>query len=453
MEDINKRLEQNPRRAWSVVQEITGADKRSPAIIVNDEVALSETEAAEKFNKYFVTKIKKIKEGIKGQRENKLKGAHEKARRLQLGRNSFSFHTINERDVVKAIKRSKPSNCPDIDGISPLMLKLAPDIVAIPLAFIINTVIRDGEIPKGWKVARVLPLHKKLSKNAVENYRPVSILSTPSKILEEVLRQQLSRYLEQKGILPSSQFGFRCGRSTVQATGAALHDWQKARRANMSCGALQFDLSAAFDMISADLLIKKLQIYGACTSVEKIITSYLTGRRQRVDYGDSHSSLIDLDAGSPQGSCLSPLLYITLVADLDEWISEGSVIAYADDSSVYSVGNTREEVRRTLENAAREVLSFFSASSLAANASKTKFIMFGHSKEDPIKIGDMLIKESEKEELLGFTYNKSLTWKDHLSKMESELRKRIGVIRRLSWHLPQHTLVKMIEPLFTSKLR
>ena len=302
-------------------------------------------------------------------------------------------------------------------------------------------------------LTRVLPLHKKKSKEIVENYRPVSILPTPSKVLEEILRSQLTKFLEGKGILPPTQFGFRSSRSTVEATAAALHDWRRARRKNRACGALQFDLSAAFDVISPELLVQKLQVYGAGRNVRSLISSYLSGRRQRVDYGGTSSSVVDVTVGSPQGSCLSPLLYVTLVADLDEWISGGTIVAYADDTTIYCEGQTKEEVREVLEKAAKEILLFFQATSLAANASKTKFIMFGRHKEKPIMIGNTLIEESGTEELLGFTYNKALNWKDQLSKMEKELRKRIGILRRLTWHLPHKVVTEMIEPIFTSKLR
>ncbi len=129
------------------------------------------------------------------------------------------------------------------------------------------------------------------------------------------------------------------------------------------------------------------------------------------------------------------------------------MVAYADDSSIYFAGDSKENVRKVLQDAAEEVLTFFRATSLSANESKTKFMMFGSQKERPISIGQTQIEESASEELLRFTYNKALSWKDHLSKLESELQKRIGILRRLSWHLPQKIVVGMVEPIFTSKLR
>ena len=452
LEHINQRLTKNPSSAWNIVREMTGGKTKSTPVIMEDGEALEESIAATKFNEFFLSKIEKIKEGINKYNGDSLRGAKQKAERLQLKPNTFSFKCVEENEVIRAIKRAKPSKCPDIAGISPYVLKLAPCVIAVPLTFIINQVIREGDVPKCWKIARVMPLHKKLSKDFVGNYRPVSILPTPSKVLEEVLRKQMSKYLEDKQVLPKTQFGFRTKRSTVQATGAAFHDWKKAKREGKTCGALQFDLSAAFDMISMELLVEKLRVYGAGQNVTNLVTSYLSERKQRVDFGNSSSDIVEVSTGSPQGSCLSPLLYITLVADLDDWLTEGNIIAYADDSSVYFESTSPKEVREVLERAAVEVLTFFHATMLAANPTKTKFVMFGRNKEKSIQIGNASIEESNSEELLGFTYNKGLNWQAHINKLSTELKKRIGILRRLSWQLPQNIMKKMVEPIFMSKL-
>jgi hypothetical protein len=98
---------------------------------------------------------------------------------------------------------------------------LAPDVLAVPLTWQINNIIQEGKIPQAWKEGRVLPLHKK---SKVEIYRPVCILPSPSKIMEDVVRAQLSKYIEKKRILPQSQYGFRQRRSTIIAAGAADHN-------------------------------------------------------------------------------------------------------------------------------------------------------------------------------------------------------------------------------------
>jgi hypothetical protein len=106
-----------------------------------------------------------------------------------------------------------------------------------------------------------MPLHKKKENTSASNYCPVSILPSPSKILEEVVRKQLVSHLDTHGIIPNSQYGFRAGRSTSAALGAAHFDWKNARAEGEKVGALFFDLSAAFDLIDVDLLTGKLDIY------------------------------------------------------------------------------------------------------------------------------------------------------------------------------------------------
>jgi hypothetical protein len=89
---------------------------------------------------------------------------------------------------------------------------------------------------------------------------------------------------------------------------------------------------------------------------------------------------------------------------------------------------------------------------LSANPVKTKFIMFGRGREEPITVGDVQVSELTEEVLLGITFNKSLSWKSHLDKLESELRKRVGILR-MTQQLPQDLVIKMIEPIFTAKMQ
>jgi hypothetical protein len=99
----------------------------------------------------------------------------------------------------------------------------------VPLTWLINNIIQEREIPQAWKEGRVLPLHKKKEKSNVENYRPLCILPRASKIMEEVVRSQLSKYIEKKKILPQSQYGFRQGRSTIMAVALLITTEGKQR--------------------------------------------------------------------------------------------------------------------------------------------------------------------------------------------------------------------------------
>jgi hypothetical protein len=136
-----------------------------------------------------VSKIEKIQESIVKDKftGDPLDGVTKKAQRLGIKKNEFALQTVSKQEVIRAIKKTKGSKCADIFGIAPVVLKLAPDVLAMPLTWLINNIIKEGVIPQAWNEGRVLPHHKKNEKSKVENYRPVCILPSPNKIKEEVV--------------------------------------------------------------------------------------------------------------------------------------------------------------------------------------------------------------------------------------------------------------------------
>ena len=448
-----KRISENHNNAWKIVKEMTGQTTNTTTVLKKDGHTLSEKEAALESNKFFLEKVEGIKSQIPPSTEDPLKGAKTKAERLGLVKKSFTLRCVSEAEVGEILRKLKNSSCPDLDGISPDMLKLAEPVIRTPLTFAVNSSIESGIVPSMWKRAKLIPLHKKGTKSTISNYRPVSILPSPSKILEEVIRRQLSKYCETNQIIPSCQHGFRSKRSTTTAVCAAHHDWKRAKQAGMEVGALFFDLSAAFDLIDVDILKSKLELYGADSKVTSWINSYLTGRKQQVLYGQTFSTEEDVKVGSPQGSILSPLLFLILTADMPEWVDDAVLTTYADDTTAYACGKTKAEVREKLEKAAANILAFMSATGLAANAEKTKFIMFSRSKETaPLTIGGAKITEGQKEPLLGFTISKDLKWSQHFSCLSLELKKRTGLLRRLRYHFPLSILIQMMNSFFTSRI-
>ena len=234
------------------------------------------------------------------------------------------------------------------------------------------------------------------------------------------------------------------------------HDLRMGVQSGRKAAALFLDLSAAFDLVDPTHLVPKLQKYGATKTVQAWITSYLSGRKQQVYYQGEESEERESEVGAPQGSVLSPFLFLVLVSDMEEAI-EGlkgvSILSYADDTTVYVIADTEEEVLEKLEAAAGKLLQFMSDSGLAANPEKTHFLRFGSKKgHRSIKVGEAVIEESSSEQLVGFTVSSSLSWQDHFKNLEGVLKGRVGVLRRLSWHLPKNILLHCLNPIFNSKL-
>jgi len=174
-----------------------------------------------------------------------------------------------------------------------------------------------------------------------------------------------------------------------------------------------------------------------------------------VFYGGQESEEIDNNVGAPQGSVLSPFLFLILTADMEEafiGLENVYLLVYADDSTIYCVGDTEEEVRQGLEAAADRLLAYMARSGLSANPDKTQFLMFSNGQHDPIRVGESLIKETGSERLVGFTLSKNLKWEKHLEVLTQELKARTGILRRLSWHLSEQSMVTCMNSIFTSKL-
>ena len=122
-----------------------------------------------------------------------------------------------------------------------------------------------------------------------------------------------------------------------------------------------------------ELLSEKLYVYGAGQSVIKWVKSYMSGRRQFVEYEGKRSEILDITVGSPQGSVISPLLFLIMVSDLEEWVSEGSILSYADDTTCYAFAKDKIEVRRILEQSAVEILSWYAIIGSTRTEFDTKF--------------------------------------------------------------------------------
>ena len=237
-------------------------------------------------------------------------------------------------------------------------------------------------------------------------------------------------------LLPIQQHGFRKGRSTTTALASMVADWSSAYEDGLSTGVLLWDLSSAFDTIDVHLLCEKLSIYGLTHRSIAWFQSFLTMRQQRVQVGNEFSQPETISIGCPQGSLLSPLVFLIYIADLDQWVKNVNVRGYADDT-ISSISDTSEEIIiKKLEEDAGLILQFMASNFLSANPQKTGFLLIRKSKSTSIRsveIGGKVIEEEPCHRILGVTINNTLSWKDHVigkGGLLSAVYQRIGALRR-----------------------
>ena len=296
--------------------------------------------------------------------------------------NRFQMNYISNEFVLNQLKSFKRKKAAGDDGLPPGLLKDCRNQISKPLCYILNLSVRTCTVPTSWKIAKVVPIHKKGSSTDPANYRPISVLPALSKILEKAVHQQLTDFLENESLLTNNQFGYRRKRSTNLATTLFLDNIRRNVDQGYLVGAIFIDLSKAFDTISHGALLDKLPSYGVCGNELQWITNYLFERKQYVQIESFQSDLKPCLAGVPQGSILGPLLFILFFNDFPEVLEVCDTVMYADDTVITYRGKSITTIEVNLTDELKRIEKYLVDNELIINMNvgKTEVMLFGTAK-------------------------------------------------------------------------
>ena len=286
------------------------------------------------------------------------------------------------------------------------------------------------------------------------------MLSPLSKILEKIVYIQIYNYFGRNKLLHPDIHGYRQNRSTTTALLTMYNRWVSAASKGQVSGVVLLDLSAAFDLVAPELLIKKLEIYGLEPDFLAWIKSYLSGRYQTVWINHVFSGYQDCNIGVPQGSNLGPLFFMIFLNDLLYALS-CDVDNYADDTTLSATGNSVEVIEECLTTNCMKVSSWMQSNLLKLNASKTHILTVGTSQKMlhlPRKITvsmdnvTLLEDESKCEKLLGCYVSSDLKWDQNIKNVLSKLKLRLISLEKLKYCGTFEIRKKLADGLFNSIL-
>ena len=281
------------------------------------------------------------------------------------------------------------------------------------------------------KIAEIIPLFKRGAKHLIENYRPISLLITLSKLLEKCMYQGVYKFLNINNIFFKKQYGFRAKHSCEHTIQDLCGNIISKKEEGLQTAAIFLDLSKAFDTLSHDILLKKLDIYGIRGICNKWFESYLTNRNIQVKCKTLSSNNIEtsnrlqIKYGTAQGSCLGPLLFNIFCNDIYYNIEYSNLILFADDTTIYASHRNSTYLNYILQHDFNNLQQWFNANRLTLNLRKTVTMSFWPEQmNNPIKI--LTIKESLPSVIstrfLGVTIDNKLTWTTHVDNLITKLR-------------------------------
>ena len=296
--------------------------------------------------------------------------------------------------------------------------------------------MKSNVFPDIMKMADVSSNYKKSDNLALENYRPVSVLTTLSKLYESAMNDQLLCYFA--SIFNDLLNAFRKGHSCQTLHVKCIEDWKSALDEHKYFGVLFTDLSKAFDCLPHGLLLAKLGAYGLNTPACNLIASYLSNRKQRVKIGNTRSKWTPLSKGVPQGSILRPLLFNAFISDMHMFIKECTLYNYADDNSLSCTSPMIDHVISNLQLDGNKAIKWFTDNGVQANPDKFQFMIISSDDNSTrsLTLNENTVIVSEKHvKVLGVVIDCRLKFSLHISSVCKKAARQLNALARTSSYL------------------
>ena len=454
---------------WNVIRPFMGSGARGSDNIQLQEagsVISNRNEVCETFNNYFISAAADVSEpdGLSLLQVNDIVTHYKDHRsiesiRVQTSQNCsevFTFQSVSQEVIYRKLMNLKIKKSTGYDQIPAKLIKVGAAVLQAPLTVIMNNSIQSYNFPDSLKHGEIAPVFK--SKNSLSKtcYRPVTILTSTSKVFEAIICDQIMTFMKYKMSTLMSAYRKRYSCSNVLFK--CIENWKQALDNNEIVACILMDLSKAFDSIPHGLLIAKLHAYNFSNNSCEFLKSYLTNRRQRVKLGPARSTWQTLQRGVPQGSLTGPLLFNIFLNDLLMQLADKcDVFNYADDNSLSFHHHNLTTLKNTLESACEVAIDWFEANHMKANPNKFQAIVLSRRPNTitsnlEFRIKDVTIKTEHCVKLLGVLLDDKLNFSQHISSLCKRIGRQIGALRRIAPMLTYEVCMKLHDTFIVSNM-
>ncbi|KAI5750932.1 hypothetical protein M8J77_002599 [Diaphorina citri] len=378
-----KQADGNMKKLWSLINQCMNRKIREPAdemlkknFQTDDLLSLSN-----QFNTDFLKKIKDLKEENKGN----IMEVDLKEHQLHGDLTSMYLGMAKEKEIDKIIMGLNKTG-PGLDGIRLEDFRKNRTLFTPILTQLVNKMITAAAIPDELKVSCVTPIYKKGTVNLVSNYRPVGSMPVVEKILEKYLNMKTKKYLTENAIIPDFQHGFQEKKSTSTLLEEFSELINGALDNQKYIVVILADLTAAFDGIEHEILLKKFKEIGIS---HPIFTEYFRNRKQLTKIGKTKSNEENIEHGLIQGGINSPTWYNVYTYDTKYLNIRSHLKMFADDSCLISIHKDPNIAVQKVQTDLMTLQKYFYNNSIFFNSKKTEVLLLGPNRAAPVEVNQI----------------------------------------------------------------
>ena len=367
------------------------------------------------------------------------------------------FSLVTPEDILTATKKTR-NTAPGPDSINNILLKNLSFNTLIFLAHIYTASLITGHLPQRWKEAHILVFPKQgKSPDNTANYRPISLTNTMSKILEKIIIRKLESKLT--NVIPKTQAGFTPNTEIIDQLLTVITPIEHATKNRKHTGLIiALDVRKAFDTMWHNGLRLKLTQHNFPLNILRWISHFLYNRRARIKISGTLSSEFTMQAGAPQGSSISPILYNIYVSDIPQPHTPNTGLAqFADDTCFWVTAPTLRSASIHMNSTLTDYTNWTNKWLIQINTDKTQAIAIKLRKKRlkmleqyPIRINNDIVPYKRQITYLGLTFTDKLKITRHLMNIKNRIKRPINTIKYVSYkhgHCDSHILLTLYKAL------